>query len=716
MLQRRFYHCPLMFVTIALILAAAVVSAQPLAVHIPDANLRGAILETLNQPLGYKLEAADMLTLKTLHASDRGINDLTGLQYAENLTELFIGGNSISDLSPIADLLHLKTLSMPVNPISDLRPISNLTKLEYLDFGNCNVSDLTPLSNLTSLVHLECNANAIVDVIPLANLATLELLEIGKNHIIDVVPLAALTRLKSLNIQRNQIFDHSPLYHLQLRHFVYDQACEMPSLPLAPRLNNRTYPSIFTRWSSFTILNRDGLTHEEHFAHHDLHWNTPPVFLNLMETPNGFQMAGDLDRAIKQRDTMHSFNPNMVHLIDVGMRAAPLTWFPEDSPYWIKDETGKVFIELYKGKPVAHGLLDFTNPIVQDRIVAQALAVARCGLYDGIFFDYWAEHYRVLGGDTPTGIRAFRTLEEEQAARDIILRRIRQGTRPDFLIIGNTNVHTIPRTAPYINGGFMETTMPYDMTGATLVVRVRDATHSLLWLETHARLPRVNCLEGYTIPTEPADSPNNRRWMRAVTTLSLTHSDGYVLFNHSTAPGHYWYDFWDANLGKPVGEKGQLYQKTDGLYIREFTNGWAVYNHSGSAQVITLPEETQGVASGVVNTEHTLPNLDGEMYLRMKPENPADVNEDGVVNILDLILVAQAIGTEKSEPDVNGDGVINVFDLVMVAGAIGGGGAAPSAYSPDLTTISATDVEKWLALAQGIRCRRCGFSTRNPFP
>ena len=104
-----------------------------------------------------------------------------------------------------------------------------------------------------------------------------------------------------------------------------------------------------------------------------------------------------------------------------------------------------------------------------------------------------------------------------------------------------------------------------------------------------------------------------------------------------------------------------------GLYIREFTNGWAVYNHSGEAQVITLPEEVQGVASGLVNTEHELPNLDGEMYLRMKPVNPADVNGDGVVNILDLVLVAQGLGTDKPEADVNGDGVVNVFDLVFVA-------------------------------------------------
>ena len=60
------------------------------------------------------------------------------------------------------------------------------------------------------------------------------------------------------------------------------------------------------------------------------------------------------------------------------------------------------------------------------------------------------------------------------------------------------------------------------------------------------------------------------------------------------------------------------------------------------------------------------------MYLRMEPANPADVNGDGVVNILDLVVVAQELGTGNPEADVNGDGVVNVFDLVFVAAAIGG--------------------------------------------
>ena len=260
-------------------------------------------------------------------------------------------------------------------------------------------------------------------------------------------------------------------------------------------------------------------------------------------------------------------------------------------------------------------------------------------------------------------------MKRNNAPETNILERIRAHTRSDFLIMGNTNRRKIPRTGKHINGGFMETELPGIAIGTILEKPLDDVENALSWLERNLREPHINALEGSSIRTESPDSPNNLRWMRAFTTLSLTFSDGYVLFMDPSLPshGHYWYDFWDADLGLPVGEKGQLYQEIEGLYIREFTNGWAVYNHSGEAQVITLPEEAQGVASRHMNTEHTLADLDGEMYLRVKPANPADVNGDGVVNILDLTLVAQAMGTDKPEADVNGDGVVNVFDLVFVA-------------------------------------------------
>ena len=119
-------------------------------------------------------------------------------------------------------------------------------------------------------------------------------------------------------------------------------------------------------------------------------------------------------------------------------------------------------------------------------------------------------------------------------------------------------------------------------------------------------------------------------------------------------------------LGHPIGEKGQLYNRREGLFIREFTNGWAVYNRSGKAQKIQLLEDATGVESGITGTEHTLPDLDGEIYLK-KVSSPTDVNGDGIVNILDLVAVAKAFG--KTEPDVNEDGIVNILDLVAIAKA-----------------------------------------------
>ncbi|RKU22739.1 hypothetical protein C6499_19680 [Candidatus Poribacteria bacterium] len=52
-----------------------------------------------------------------------------------------------------------------------------------------------------------------------------------------------------------------------------------------------------------------------------------------------------------------------------------------------------------------------------------------------------------------------------------------------------------------------------------------------------------------------------------------------------------------------------------------------------------------------------------------------DVNRDGVINILDMILVSKNIGkpvNEAPRADINGDGVINILDLVAVAGNLDG--------------------------------------------
>ena len=67
-----------------------------------------------------------------------------------------------------------------------------------------------------------------------------------------------------------------------------------------------------------------------------------------------------------------------------------------------------------------------------------------------------------------------------------------------------------------------------------------------------------------------------------------------------------------------------------------------------------------------------------------------DVNADGQVNVLDLVLVAKSLGSQNANADANGDGTINVLDLVTVAkhlgGPTGGGVTPPPVTTPPVTT------------------------------
>ena len=80
------------------------------------------------------------------------------------------------------------------------------------------------------------------------------------------------------------------------------------------------------------------------------------------------------------------------------------------------------------------------------------------------------------------------------------------------------------------------------------------------------------------------------------------------------------------------------------------------------------------------------------------PPVSSDVNDDGSTNILDLVLVASALGMagDNLEADVNGDGVVNILDLVFVAGMLGNAAAAPSARLQALETFTAAEVKQWL--------------------
>ena len=153
--------------------------------HIPDPNLR-AVLE---EALGTKaITPSAMATLTTLKASDRGIFNLAGLEFAVNLQELWISDNPVSDLSPLSgctNLIRLFAWRMP--NISDLSPLENLTKLEQLEFRG-NIKDISPLVRLTNLRVLQFYGGDISDISPLSGMTELERVRFRHNEVNDISP------------------------------------------------------------------------------------------------------------------------------------------------------------------------------------------------------------------------------------------------------------------------------------------------------------------------------------------------------------------------------------------------------------------------------------------------------------------------------------------------------------------------------------------------
>ena len=110
------------------------------------------------------------------------------------------------------------------------------------------------------------------------------------------------------------------------------------------------------------------------------------------------------------------------------------------------------------------------------------------------------------------------------------------------------------------------------------------------------------------------------------------------------------------------------------------TEAWVVSGYQGGLGY----DENTPEASGLGTPGHP-----HEMLL-------GDVNGDGVVNILDLVLVASQFGQSgETTVDLNNDGVVSIQDLVLVANSISGAAGAPSARS-----LTAGQVQEWLRLAK----------------
>ena len=212
--------------TLILVLTALVqLTAPPVQaeVSIPDAELAAVIRETLELPAGAAITADAMRNLTGLDAKSRGIADLTGLEHAVNLTGLNLGAawsdgelhrNPISNVSPLASLTNLEWLDLSGTDVSDVSALANLTNLVVLNLWSTDVSDVSALENLTKLEWLSLDYTDVSDVSALAHLTKLEWLGLSGTDVSDVSALAHLTNLEGLDLYDTVVSDVSALENL----------------------------------------------------------------------------------------------------------------------------------------------------------------------------------------------------------------------------------------------------------------------------------------------------------------------------------------------------------------------------------------------------------------------------------------------------------------------------------------------------------------------
>lgn len=143
--------------------------------------LKSYLNSQLGQPSTSDITEAQMDTITNVTISNSSLTDLTGLDYAHNLTLLHLSNTGVTDYALVANIPSLTNLSIDGNNLTtdslpDLNGLTNITNLN-LSPGKLDNSALSKFNKMPNLTYLNLDSNSsITDIMPLKsipNLATL---------------------------------------------------------------------------------------------------------------------------------------------------------------------------------------------------------------------------------------------------------------------------------------------------------------------------------------------------------------------------------------------------------------------------------------------------------------------------------------------------------------------------------------------------------------
>ncbi|WP_285123755.1 MucBP domain-containing protein [Lactococcus petauri] len=163
---------------------------EDLAAWLPDPTLQSVVAKSLGIDVS-EITKEKMRKLQTLYiyASDSTIADLTGLEYATNLSSFYMSGQ---------------------NQVTDFSVLTSLNNLVYVYLMGANVMDDNVPNFGDNVTRLDLSSASVTDAVfsKIVNMKGLESLSFESNmNITTIAPLVALPNLKELRIQTCGVTD-----------------------------------------------------------------------------------------------------------------------------------------------------------------------------------------------------------------------------------------------------------------------------------------------------------------------------------------------------------------------------------------------------------------------------------------------------------------------------------------------------------------------------
>ena len=729
-------------------------------VQIPDSNLRALIAETLDKSINAPITVTDMNQLKELKVGEhgreesyRGIRDLTGLQFATNLTELTVWHNQISDLAPLAGLINLRVLNAHDNRLSDISPVRGLTNLTALVFDRSQVSDISPVRGLTNLTHLEFDQTPVSDISPVRALTNLRQLEIQETLVSDLSPVANLTNLKVIYCSDANISDLSPIAGLKnLEEIIFSGNDVSDISAFAGLTNLRSIHTWGNRFSDISPLSNLKQLENINICGADLAEASLVPLTTLPNLKTLYLFGNDISdiSPLAGLTGLERLNLRHNHISDVSALAGltKLKWMDvstnaisDFSPLdRLRENTNIVWYDnpgFPQGGPKIEGpwlwvvvpgtRLDESTDLLAEASDGKVTEerIATHGATEGklVGDNVWTSHKIA-----PTGSDNLDDMLGRPSTDDVVY-----GT----LSIYSPREQETTMYVGFINGGkvWLNGTPAFERLNHRWTegaytdffpVTLRQGRNVLLVAVAifHSRGEDNNAFFGFEPDTDYSVGDPVIGYVfsktpihvggtftlnvRAENIFDLAGWQFDITFESAVleAVEVHEGDFLKTNGGSTFFQEGRI-DNASGKITGVKSALLADSGVSGSGAILQMKfkakseGETKVVLQSFKFGSFSGENISAgplEVTLTVEERLPTgDVNRDGGVDILDLILVARELGKRvaaDSPVDVNGDGVVNIFDLTLVAQGIGGA-AAPTAQSA-----SAATIEAWIADAR----------------